>query len=112
MCVTQLNQVILDAAVKTFSQKNSRTSNSKAKQKRKPKKKIWFTQECDKLRRALRKLTKAISKFPFDRGRIASFRRVKAEYKKTCKRAESKSRHILREKLLNFRNDDPKGFWN
>ena len=57
-------------------------------------------------------MTKDISKFPFDRGRIASFRRVKAEYKKTCKKAESKSRHILREKLLNFRNDDPKGFWN
>ena len=57
-------------------------------------------------------MTKDISKFPFDRERIASFRRVKAEYKKTCKKAESKSRHILREKLLNFRNDDPKGFWN
>ena len=64
MCITQLNQVILDAAVKTFSQKYNSTSRSKAKQKRKPKTKIWFTQECDKLRRALRKLSKDISKFP------------------------------------------------
>ena len=109
LCVIQLNHVILESATRTFTCKyKSKTKKKTAKKKSK----TWFTQECDKLRRHLRKLSKDVSKFPFDKGKLASFNRTKAEYKNTCRKAERESRNILKKKLLEIGTNDPKGFWN
>ncbi len=109
LCVSQLNHVILESATQTFTCKYKRKTKKKTAKK---KSKTWFTRECAMLRRHLGRLSKDVSKFPFDQGRLATLNRTKAEYTRTCRKAERESRSFLKRKLLEIGTNDPKGFWN
>ena len=66
LCIKQLNEVILDAAAKTFLNNKRKPSRPK-----KQKSKTWFNDECSKLRKASRKHARLLSTTPFDKEKIS-----------------------------------------
>ena len=79
---------------------------------KKTKTKTWFSEECVKLRKNLRKHCRAFSKSPFDKEVIQRYHKARTAYKKECRKAERYARKSLREKLLALGVNDPKMFWN
>ena len=107
--VTRLNQVILDAAQKTFCRK--RFPNQQCKRPNKKlgqKNKAWFTKECSKLRKQLRKQFRYLSLSPFDRQKLSKYLTKKKLYKRTCRKAEKQGRKELTQKLFEVGMNDPK----
>ena len=96
-CIRQLNELILDAAIKSFS--NKRLTLSKPKQMKK-KTKTWFNDECTKLRKNFRKHTRILSKSPFDRHKLHSYNEARIKYKRACRKAEKESRNLLKTNYL------------
>ena len=110
--VTRLNEVILDAAQKTF-----RRNPFPNQQRKRPNKKLdqknkaWFTKECSKLRKQLRKQCRDLSLSPFDRQKLSKYLTTKKLYKRTCRKAEKQGRKELTQKLFEVGMNDPKSFW-
>ena len=86
LCVKRLNEVILDAAKMTFPSKKIVSKMRKKNTRRKTK--VWFTTECVKLRKTLRKHSRTLAIFPFDRQKLHQYLKIKSEYKRTCRKAE------------------------
>ena len=107
LCIKQLNEVILDAAAKTFLNNKRKPSRPK-----KQKSKTWFNDECSKLRKASRKHARLLSTTPFDKEKLHAYRVAKNRYKRACRKAEKESRDNLKQKLFEIGLNDPKRFWN
>ena len=106
MCVHKLNKLIVEFAIKTCPVKKT------LKKKKKTPKKCWFNKDCSTLQGHLRRLCRELAKHPFDKQKRQAYLKARNEYKRTCRKAEQKSRHELTKKLLNIGMEDPKGFWN
>ena len=111
LCITRLNDVILDAAKRTFPVKKTPNKIPKRNNTANRKSKAWFSKECMKLRKLLRKHSRDLSSSPFDRQKLSRYLKVKNEYKRTCRKAEQKSRQLLTKKLMNIGINDPQNFW-
>ena len=108
-CIRHLNEVILDAAKRSFRGKNMASSKPRG---RKQKTKAWFNKECAKLRKNLRRHSRDLSTSPFDRQKLYLYNKAKMKYKRACRKAEKQCRKILKEKLLEIGVNDPKNFWS
>ena len=111
--ISKLNEIILDAAKKSFPSK--RLPNKNTNKKNKPKKhktKKWFNKECMKYRKLLRKHSRSVSSYPFDRNKLHLFTKARMEYKRVCRQAEKQHRKYLTDKLLSVGMGDPISFWN
>ena len=108
--ISYLNEVISSAAQKSFPRKkmNNKNKDKKAKQ---GKTKIWFTKECMKYRRILRKHSRNLSYFPFDRNKWNIFSKARMDYKRACRKAEKQYRSSLTEQLTEVGMRDPEKFW-
>ena len=106
ICISKLSDLIVDSAMKTCPIRARHNKNNKRK------KKCWFSKDCDALRRNLRKQCRDLTKHPFDKQKRQAYIKCRNEYKRTCRKAEKKSRHDLTKKLFEIGQNDPKGFWN
>ena len=105
--VTDLNEILLTTAQKTF-----RTfKQHKKSRNRKKTTNEWFDRDCKAKRNVLRKLSKTLSKEPFNKQRLTSFLKARADYKKICRKAEKKYRGKLTNQLLSIGKQDAKSFW-
>ena len=104
-----MNEILLNAAKKAkFA---TRVKNNTNKNKVKPLK-GWYTNECKTRQKILRKCCKDLSTSPFDKNKREKFVKARADYKKTCRKAESAGRRQLTSKLIEIGQNDPKLFWN
>ena len=100
---------MIAAAQKTFPTK--KLFHRKSKNNKKTKTKGWFNKECMARRKIFRKYSKLISEKPFDRQTFHTFIKVRAAYKRTCRRVEWEFRNKLTEQLMGVGQRDPKTFW-
>ena len=107
--VTQLNEVIIDAAKMSFPSSKVPIGN---RNKKKRKSKIWFNKECGKLRKILQKHSRNLSSSPFDRHKLHLYTKARAEYKHICRKAEKQNRKDLTDKLINMGTEHPQTFWS
>ena len=111
LSITRLNEVILDAAKKSFPSRNFSNKNKGENKRKQHKTKIWFNKECIKLRKVLRKHSRNLCSTPFDRHKLHLYTKARMEYKRVCRKAEKQNRKHLTEKLMNIGMNDPKTFW-
>ena len=71
----------------------------------------WYTKECKGRQNILRKRSKDLSTSPFDRNKRQEFVKARADYKKICRKTESAGRRLLKEKLIEIGQNNPKLFW-
>ena len=111
LCISQFNEIILDSAKISFSDKKVFRGPTKTRKKKK-KTKLWFNEECNKLRKNVRRHSRVLSSSPFDKEKLHLYTKAKMEYKRACRKAEKESRRILKEKLVKIGMSDPKTFWS
>ena len=88
LCVSKLNDVIVESAIKTCPMRR------KTKEKRKKGKKCWFNKDCSTLQRLLRTQCRQLAKHPFDKEKRQAYKKIRNQYKHTCRKAEKKCRHM------------------
>ena len=111
LSITRLNEVILDAAKKSFPNRKFFIKNKGEKKRKQHRKKIWYNKECAKLRKILRKHSRNLSLTQFDRHKLHLFTKARLQYKRACRKAEKQNRKDLTEKLMNIGTNDPNTFW-
>ena len=108
LCISKLNDLLIDSAIKTFPGNSGKRKTKKTKNTGK----CWFTKECSSLKNLLRRQCRDLAKHPFDKNKRHTYIKTRNEYKRACRKAESKCRKELTKKLLDIGLNDPKGFWN
>ena len=107
--VNLLNNILLSAAKKTFS--NRLRLKTSVKTNKKKQGKNWFNKECMKHRKAFRSAGKLLSKSPFNMMLRKRFLERRAAYKKVCRKSEKNSRQRLTNQLLELGKTNPRTFW-
>ena len=105
--VSHLNNALLNAATKSFIPKKN-IRKTKGRTARKHANKKWFSKECSKYRQVLRKYSRKLSSFPFDRNILHLFLRARAQYKSICRIAERQYRQYITNQLTNIGMNEPK----
>ena len=72
----------------------------------------WYTKDCKAKQNILRKCSKDLSTFPFDKKKRQNFVKARGEYKQVCRKAESAGRRQLTNRLIEIGQNDPRLFWN
>ena len=110
-CVDNLNEIMMNAAVKTFPPKRIFLKNKKNK-RNKGKINTWYTRECASKKKVFNKYSKLMSKEPFNRENLHHYIKARSDYKNTCRKAEKVYRQNLTKKLMDIGQSDPKTFWD
>ena len=110
--ISDLNEIMMAAARKTFPLKKIKNSKNVKKEIRRKKTQGWFTKECSARRKVFRKYSRLMSKTPFNRESLHLFVKARAAYKQTCRKAERAYRQSLTKQLMDVGRNDPKTFWN
>ena len=84
--VTQINNILISAAKKSFLPHKSRKGPPKSAER--GKKKVWYNKECASYKALLRKYSRMLSSNPFHRNTLNLFQNCKHKYKKVCRTAE------------------------
>ena len=105
-CATSmLTNIIIEAAEKSLHSKSTR-------KKRFVKKRKWFTQDCNSLRKQLRVLGKSLSKFPLDPFLRGEYFNLKKKCRKETKLAKKRYEEKIMNHLEDVRSSNPKEYWN
>ena len=107
--VTCLNDILLNAAKKSFLPKKAKKQNTKQAKKGN---KMWYNKECLTYKKLLRRYSRKLSSQPFDKNTLRVFQKYRMKYKKVCRNAEKQSRLRLIEQLKNMESTEPNQFWN
>ena len=86
--ISCLNELILNAAKKSFPCKKMPNKNENKKPKQHKTKK-WFNKECSKYRKVLRKYSRDLSSSPFDKNKLHIFTKARMNYKRVQKSRET-----------------------
>ena len=105
--ISQMNDILLNAAKKASFTKRSRCRKTLNIQKTQE----WYSRECKARQRVMRQCSRNLSLNPFDREKRHNFIKARADYKKVCRKAESAGRRKLTAKLIEIGQNDPKLFW-
>ena len=104
-----MNTILINAAKKASFTKRVGNSN---KVHKKCHSQEWYTKECKSRQKILRKNSKDLSTYPFDKVKRQKFIKARVAYKKVCRKAEAESRRRLTNKLMEIGQSDPKLFWS
>ena len=102
---TQLTSILTEAAKNSLPVKSAKKNKFIRKRK-------WFTENCNCLRKKLRTLGKSLSKFPLDPFLRGQFFSLKRQYKKEVKLAKKCYEEKLMNKIEEVRSSSPKEYWN
>ena len=100
-----LTNITIEAAEKLLPSKSTRKKIFVKKRK-------WFTQDCNSLRKQLRVLGKSLSKFPLDPFLRGEYFDLKKKYRKETKLAKKRYEEKIMNHLEDVRSSNPKEYWN
>ena len=83
----------------------------KKKKKKHKNKPIWYTSECESLKRSLNRAEREYRKNPLNRGLQEKLYSAKKKFKQVCKAAERGVRNKLTNQLLGIEAKNPTEFW-
>ena len=107
--IIKMNTILIDAAKKASFTKIIRNTNKAKKQQHSH---DWYNRECKAKQKLLRQCSKKLSLNPYDREKRQNFVKARADYKKTCRKAEFASRQKLSKKLIELGQNNSKLFWD
>ncbi|CAG2201377.1 unnamed protein product [Mytilus edulis] len=106
--VQSLTSILYESAKKSAKLVNKMPHRKIIKSKRKP----WFSDSCNDLRKTVKSYEKLVNKFPYNNTYRKSFYSCRSKYRRACKKAERSYKNKICSEISANVNKDPKTFWN